>query len=94
MTLQTYVHSRSKRAEVVTLLDCGATENFMNLQYAKYLLLPIKKYAKERLLFNVDGTENKAGNIQYYIDLDTQIHQEKPPKLARDNSGLASANEG
>jgi hypothetical protein len=72
MTLRTYVHSRSKRAKVVALLDCGATENFMNLQYAKYLHLPIKKYAKERRLFNVDGTENKAGNIQYYVDLDTQ----------------------
>jgi hypothetical protein len=72
MTLRTYVHSQSKRAEVVALLDCGATENFMNLQYAKYLHLPIKKYAKERLLFNMDGTENKAGNIQYYVDLDTQ----------------------
>jgi hypothetical protein len=72
MTLRTYVHSRSKRAKVVTLLDCGTTENFMNLQYAKYLHLPIKKYAKERRLFNVDGTKNKAGNIQYYIDLDTQ----------------------
>jgi hypothetical protein len=66
------VHSRLKRAEVVALLDCGATENFMNLQYTKYLHLPIKKYAKERRLFNVDGTENKAGNIQYYVDLDTQ----------------------
>jgi hypothetical protein len=66
------VHSQSKRAEVVALVDCGATENFLNLQYAKYLHLPIKKLAKERRLFNVDGTENKVGNIQFYVDLDVQ----------------------
>jgi hypothetical protein len=72
MTLRTYVHSRSKRAEVVALVDCGATENFMNLQYAKYLHLPIKRFTKERRLFNVDRTENKAGNIQFYVDLDVQ----------------------
>jgi hypothetical protein len=86
MTLRTYVHSRSKRAEVVALLNCGATENFMNLQYAKYLHLPIKKYAKERRLFNVDGTKNKAGNIQYYVDLDTQTgtHRTKMRYLLSD----------
>ena len=42
MTLHIFMHSRSKRAETVVLLDSGATENFMNLKYAKYLHLPIK----------------------------------------------------
>ena len=32
MTVQTYIHSQSKRAEIITLVDSGATENFMNLQ--------------------------------------------------------------
>jgi hypothetical protein len=40
MTVHTFIHSKSKRAEAVTLLDLGATENFMNLHYAKYLQLP------------------------------------------------------
>jgi hypothetical protein len=42
MTLRVFMHSRSKRAETVALLDSGATENFMNLEYAKYLHLPIR----------------------------------------------------
>jgi hypothetical protein len=42
MTLRFYAHSKSKRAEALALIDSGATENFMSLQYAKYLQLPIK----------------------------------------------------
>ena len=69
MTVRFYVHSVAKRAEAVALLDSGATENFMNLSYAKWLKLPIKQLAQPRALFNVDGTENKSGKLQYYTDL-------------------------
>jgi hypothetical protein len=58
MTLRVFMHSRLKRAEMVALLDSGATENFMNLEYAKYLHLPIKVLPQPRKLFNVDGTQN------------------------------------
>jgi len=51
------------------LIDSGATENFMNLTYAKWLRLPIKRLAKPWKLFNVDGTENKSGELQFYTDL-------------------------
>jgi hypothetical protein len=37
MTICTFIHSRLKRAEAVALLDSGATENFINLEYAKYV---------------------------------------------------------
>ena len=43
MTVCFYVHSITKRAESVALLDSGATENFMNLSYAKWLRLPINQ---------------------------------------------------
>ena len=58
MTLHIFLHSKSKRAETVALLDPGATENFMSLDYAKYLHLPIKTLKELRKLFNVDGTPN------------------------------------
>jgi hypothetical protein len=58
MTLCIFMHSRSKRAETIALLDSGATENFMSLEYAKYLHLPIKMLPQPRKLFNVDGTRN------------------------------------
>ena len=72
MTLRIFTHSRSKRAEMIALLDSGATENFMSLPYAKYLHLPIKTLAEPQRLFNVDGTQNRAGNLKYYVNMNTR----------------------
>ncbi len=69
MTVRVFIHSNSKRAETVSLLNSGATENFLNLNYAKWLNLLIKRLPFPRKLFNVDGTENKAGQLQFYTDL-------------------------
>ena len=69
MTVCIFIHSNSKRAETISLLDSGATENFLNLNYTKWLKLPIKRLPFPRKLFNVDGTENKAGQLQFYTDL-------------------------
>ena len=43
MTLWFYIQSIAKRAEGVALIDSGATKNFMNLDYARWLKLPIKE---------------------------------------------------
>ena len=72
MTIRCYVQTIAKRAEIVALADSGATENFMNLTYAKWLKLPIKRLPKTRKLYNVDGTENKAGELQFYTDLEVR----------------------
>jgi hypothetical protein len=69
MTVQCYIHSIAKRAKITALVDLGATENFMNLIYAKWLCLPIKKLPNLQKLFNVDGTENKAEELLFYTDL-------------------------
>src|SRR5712675_3384392 len=69
MTVRTYVHSPLKRAETTALLDSGATENFMNLAYAKWLKLPIKTLWYPQPLFNVDGSTNKQGDLKFYSDL-------------------------
>jgi hypothetical protein len=37
MTVHFYIHSITKKAKGVALVDSGATENFMNLGYAKWL---------------------------------------------------------
>jgi hypothetical protein len=72
ITVRTYLHSLQKRAESVALLDLGATENFMNLSYAKWLGLPIKQLPTPRPIFNVDGTPNRQGQLQYFTDLKVQ----------------------
>src|SRR5260370_10323920 len=73
MTLRFFVHSIAKRAEAIALIDSGATENFMNLKYAKWLQLPIKQMSEPRKLLNVDGTENKSGELRHYTDLQVQM---------------------
>ena len=75
MTIQFYIHSIAKRAESITLLDLGATENFMNLAYAKWLRLPIKQLPKPRPVLNVDGMENKSSKLKYYTDLNVRMGQ-------------------
>ena len=69
MTVRIFIHSTAKRAETISLLDSRATENFLNLEYAKWLHLPIKQMPHPQKLFNVDRTENKAGQLRYYTDL-------------------------
>jgi hypothetical protein len=44
MTLRLFIHSASKRVETSALLDSGAMENFMHLDYAKALGLPSKSW--------------------------------------------------
>jgi hypothetical protein len=63
MTVRLYIHSITKRAKSVALVDSGAMENFLNLSYAKWLQLPIKQLVEERRLVNMDGTENKSGKL-------------------------------
>jgi len=77
MNLRFYIHSKSKRAEALALIDLGATKNFMNLKYAKYLQLPIKRLEEPQSLFNVDGTMNKSGSLQYYTDLQVQTGSQR-----------------
>jgi len=75
--LRVFIHSKSKRAEAVALLDSGATENFINIEYAKKLGIPIRRLTHERRLFNVDGTPNKAGALKYYVDLTTKTREKR-----------------
>ena len=72
MTLRFFVHSIAKRAKAIALVNSGATENFMNLTYAKWLQLPIKQMDEPRKLLNVDGTENKSRELRFYTDLQVQ----------------------
>src|SRR5258708_14169155 len=72
MTVRFFVHSITKRAEAIALLDSGATKNFMNLCYAKWLKLHNKQLPKPQKLFNVDRTENQSGDLCYYTVLNVR----------------------
>ena len=72
MTVRFFMHTKLKRAKALTLVDSGATEIFMNLDYARYLCLLIQRLTLPRKLYNVDGTSNQSGNLLYYTDLSVQ----------------------
>ena len=72
MTIWFYIHTIAKRAKAIALVDSGATENFMNLTYARWLRLPIHPLEWPRKIFNVDRTENKSSELKYYTDLKVQ----------------------
>ncbi len=72
MTLHIYLHSKSKRAKTIALLNSGATKNFMSLDYTKHLHLPVKTLKEPRRLFNVNSTLNRVGDLKYYTNLATR----------------------
>ena len=51
----------------------------MNLTYARWLKLLIYPLDKPRKIFNVDGTENKSGELKYYTDLEVQTGTTRSP---------------
>jgi hypothetical protein len=77
ITIQSFIHLKSKRAEAVTLLDSGARENFMNLQYTKYLQLPIQRLKEPRKLYNVDSSPNCSRELQHFTDLQVQTRMQR-----------------
>src|SRR5258707_1709883 len=79
MTVRFFVHSIAKRAEAIALLDSGAIKTFMNLSYAKWLKLSIKQLPKPCKLFNVDGTENRSGDLRYYTILNVRTRSTTVP---------------
>jgi hypothetical protein len=72
MTIRIYLNSLFKRAETSALLDSGATENFINPDYARELKLPTEELAEPCKVFNVDRTQNCHGQITHYTGLEVR----------------------
>ena len=77
MQLHIFIHLSWKRAETTALLDSGATKNFISMQYAKELWLPIKCLQWPWLIYNVDGMQNKNRDIKHYTDLEMQTGSQR-----------------
>ena len=63
------------RANKQILVDSGATNNFIHPQLIKRLALGTQKLECTRKIWNIDGTNNKAGRIMEYVDLSVQTGQ-------------------
>ena len=58
-------------------MDSGATDNFIHPQLIKRLALGTQKLERARKIWNIDGTNNKAGRITEYVDLSVQTGQKQ-----------------
>ena len=66
-------------ADKVALVDSGATDNFIHPNFAVRMGLKPAKLEHPCKIWNVDNTENEAGMITHYLDLDVEtkgIHKE------------------
>ena len=77
MNMRVFIHTENKRTETTTLLDSGATENFMSEAFARRNRIPFKTLKNPRTVQNVDGTMNKQGAIHHYTDLEVQCGQQR-----------------
>jgi len=59
------------KAEEKALIDSGATENFIDKKTVERLQLGTKKLDLPRVLRNIDGTKNLAGDVSHCVDLVT-----------------------
>ena len=69
-------YEKQKGIEIIKegFLDCGATGNFINQNYAKANGLEMEQLEKPLKVYNVDGTANKRRMIRHYVDLNIYIH--------------------
>ena len=60
------------RADKQILVDSGAMDNFIHPQLIRRLALGTQKLEWSRKIWNINGTNNKAGQITEYVDLSVQ----------------------
>jgi hypothetical protein len=59
----------AEKKSISALVDCGATEDFIDRHYAKSSCLNLVKLAHPISVYNIDGTLNEAGSITEVVNL-------------------------
>ena len=62
-------------AKVPSLVDSGATDNFIHPRTIRQLRLGMSLLDKPKKLFNVNDTQNKARSVTRYVDLSVTTNQ-------------------
>lgn len=69
MTILVQMYMWHKKAEVTTLLDSGATHNFIDKQTLTNLGLGTQLLPQSLTVQNVNGTVNQEGKIEKYCNV-------------------------
>jgi len=77
ITIPIDLHMWHKKTKVEALLNCGATENFIDARTLKKLGMGTCLLQHPRIVQNVNGMENQAGTITKYCNLYIKKGQEK-----------------
>ena len=64
-------------AKVPSLVDSGATDNFIHPRTVQQLHLGTSLLDKPKKLFNVDDTQNKAGSVTQCVNLSVNTNQKE-----------------
>jgi predicted aspartyl protease len=59
-------------ADKQILVDSGATDNFIDPRLVKRLGLGTRELPQPRKIWNIDGTNNRAGMLTHLPDLEVQ----------------------
>jgi len=77
LLISNHTRTSNKTIETEALIDSGAAGNFIDFNYTKRNDLPLVPLEKPITVYNVDGTENKKGTIQFKVDLPLEINRRK-----------------
>jgi len=67
----------SKLHSVKALLDCGATGSFINRDFVHLKGMNTRTLSRNILVFNIDGSPNKAGQISEVVNVVLQYKYHK-----------------
>ena len=74
MKVPVTIKTSYKKAKVSSLVDSGATDNFIHPKTVRQLRLKTMPLEQPKKLFNVDDTQNKSGKVTHYVELEVTTH--------------------
>ena len=63
--------------KTTTIVDCGATGNFIDLELISLAEFPLQHLQKPVKAYNVDGTTNSKGNIVWETQINILFQSQK-----------------
>jgi hypothetical protein len=79
MNLPVAIGTKEQTIETRALLDCGASSEFMDSEFAKLHNIPLIKLRKPRITRNADGTLNKQGVVTHKAIINLRINGKEEP---------------